>query len=422
MLRSMLRPTTRQLTRRAAMGYGAGALASGLAGARLPRAAAAQSTPIATPAADPAAIVAIAERAMAEMALRAVLLTVAVDGEELVTHALGESMTGVPATADMHLRNGAVAITYVSTLLLTLVDDGTLALDDTIDRWLPDLPDAGQVTLKMLATMTAGYPDFVPNPDFSAAVYRDPFHAWSADELIGFGLVQPRLFAPGENWDYSHTNYVILGRALEAATGEPLDTLLRERILEPIGLEDTASEQSAWMPEPVLHAFSSERRQFLGIPPAAPFLEESTFWNPSWTLPPGAVQYSTVGDMAASFAAIGRGDLLSDAAMRELLSHELLGFGAPLEGCRSCHTMDEVYLYGLGVVQSGGWMLQNPLFGGYASAAAYHPGARIAIAVATTFTEAGYDDTGGYRFGKSGQAIVTRIGELLLPDDPPLMH
>ena len=46
--------------------------------------------------------------------------------------------------------------------------------------------------------------------------------------------------------------------------------------------------------------------------------------------------------------------------------------------------MDEIYLYGLGVVQSGNWMVQNPLFGGYASAAAYHPGARIAIAVAMT--------------------------------------
>lgn len=413
------RHTTPYLTRRAAIGGGAALIAATYASRGT-----LAGQQVATPAvADPAAaIVDIAERAMTEMVLRAVLLTVTVDGEELVTHAIGDSLTGVPATADMHLRNGAVAITYVSTLLLTLVDDGTVTLDDTIDRWLPDLPDAGQVTLKMLANMTAGYPDFVPNPDFSAAVYRDPFHAWTADELIGFGLAQPRLFAPGENWDYSHTSYVILGRALEAATGEPLADLLRERVIEPIGLEETASEQSAWMPQPVLHAYSAERRQFLGIPPAAPFYEESTFWNPSWTLPPGAVQYSTVADMAASFAAIGRGDLLSESSMRELLSHELLGFGAPLEGCRSCHTMDEVYLYGLGVVQTGGWMIQNPLFGGYASAAAYHPGARIAIAVATTFTEAGYDDTGAYRFGKSGQAIVTRIGELLLPDDPPLMN
>jgi CubicO group peptidase (beta-lactamase class C family) len=355
------------------------------------------------------------------MDLRALLLRVTIDGEEVVTHALGESMTGVPATPDMHIRNGAVAITYVSVLLLTLVDDGTVTLDDTIDRWLPDLPDAGRVTLRMLADMTAGYPDFVPNPEFVDAFVRDPFRAWTPEELIDYGISQPRRFAPGENWDYAHTNYVILGLALEAITGQPLADLLRERVLDPLGLTGTGSEQTAWMPQPVLHGFSSERREFFGISAATPFYEESTFWNPSWTLPRGAVQYSTVTDMAASFAAIGRGDLLSEASYQELVTQRLLGFGAPLDGCPACHTMDRTYLYGLGIITSGSWLMQNPLFGGYASTAACHPGAGIAIAAATTFTEAGYDDTGSYRFGKSGTTIVHDVAALLLPDDPPLL-
>ena len=100
---------------------------------------------------------------------------------------------------------------------------------------------------------------------------------------------------------------------------------------------------------------------------------------------------------------------------------DLLGFGEPLEGCPSCHTLDEVYLYGLGVVRSGGWVLQNPLFGGYASTAAYHPEGKVAIAVATTFREESFTNDGSYRFGKSGQVIFTRIGELLMPGDPPLL-
>lgn len=274
----------------------------------------------------------------------------------------------------------------------------------------------------MLANMTAGYPDYVPNPTFQRAFYADPFKAWTPAELLAVGLSTPRLFAPGENWDYSHTNYVILGLAIETVTGEPLDTLLRELILEPLGLEQTAIVDTAWMPAPVLHAFSAERRAFLGIPDDTAFLEESTFWNPSWTLARGAVQYTTIADTATSFAAIGRGDLLSTDAMRELLTDDLLGFGAPLDGCRSCHTLDAAYLYGLGIVQSGGWVLQNPLFGGYASTAGYHPAGRFAIGVATTFTEAAFDDIGDYRFGKSGQAIFTEIGALLMPDDPPLLR
>ena len=49
-------------------------------------------------------------------------------------------MTGVPATTDMHFRNGAVAISYVSTLLLKLVEEGTVSLDDKLSTWLPDVP------------------------------------------------------------------------------------------------------------------------------------------------------------------------------------------------------------------------------------------------------------------------------------------
>ncbi len=411
-----------RLTRRAALiGAATGVGATGLAPGDAWRARA-QGIPVAaSPVADPeAAIIDIAERAMDDMHLRAMLLTVTIDGDELVTHALGESMTGVPATPDMHVRNGAVAITYMSTLLLQLVDDGTFALDDTIDRWLPGFPDADRVTLRMLANMTAGYPDFVPNPDFIAASYADPFRAWTADELIGYSLAQPRRFAPGENWDYSHAGYVILGRVLETITGQPLADLLRGRVLDPLGLTETASEQTAWMPEPALHAYSSERRGALGIPAGARFIEGSTSWNPSWSLPPGAVQYSTITEMASSLAAIGRGELLSEAAMQELLSRDLLGFGAPLEGCPTCHTMDEVYLYAFGVVLSGGWMLQNPLLNGYAGIAAYHPGARIAIAVVTTFAEEAFDDQGTYH--NAAQTVFTRIGRMLLPEDPPLLE
>lgn len=70
-------------------------------------------------------------------------------------------MTGVPATEDMHFRNGAVAISYMSTLLLQLVDQKVVRLDDKLFNWLPELLDAERVTLRMLANMTAGYPDYI---------------------------------------------------------------------------------------------------------------------------------------------------------------------------------------------------------------------------------------------------------------------
>jgi CubicO group peptidase (beta-lactamase class C family) len=285
--------------------------------------------------------------------------------------------------------------------------------------WLPELPDADRVTLRMLANMTAGYPDYVQNEQFDTDFYADPFRPWTQDELIAIGLSTPRLFDPGTNWDYAHTNYVILGRALERIGDSPLDVLLKERVLDPLGLTGTINGATGAIPDPVLHAFTSERRSFLGIDPATRFYEESTYWNPSWTLAEGAVQTTTIHDMTATAEAIGTGALLSPESHQAQISRELLGFGALLEGCPSCHTMADSYVYGLGVVMTGPWILQNPLFGGYGAIEAYLPSEKLAIAVATTFGEAGFDDEGKNLHERSSWEIFGAIGAYLAPDAAP---
>lgn len=149
---------------------------------------------------------------MAQAHLRSVIVRVTVDGNEVVTRAVGESMTGVPASTDMHFRNGAVAISYVSTLLLKLVDEKKVGLDDKLSKWLPNTPHAGEVTLRQLAQMTSGYPDYVLGNDaFSAALYADPFRQWTVDDILAQAISKPLFYPPGANWDYAHTNYVLLG-------------------------------------------------------------------------------------------------------------------------------------------------------------------------------------------------------------------
>ena len=100
---------------------------------------------------DAEKVAAAAKRAMEKYHLKAVLARVTKGTEVLATVAMGESMTGVPATADMHFRNGAVAISYLATVLLQLVDEGEVGLDDPIDEWLPELPASDRITLRMLA-------------------------------------------------------------------------------------------------------------------------------------------------------------------------------------------------------------------------------------------------------------------------------
>ena len=391
-------------------------------GSGMTRAMAAQeATPVPVlPEAQRAAIEKIGAEALTTYDLKALLIHVVADGEQLVSVAYGESMNGVPANPQMHLRNGAVSIAYMSTLLLQFVDDGLVTLDDPISTWLPDLPDADAVTLRMLTNMTSGYPDYVQNQTFQKTFYDDPFAIYDSQRLIDFGLSTPRVFPPGENWDYSHTNYVILGLALEQIGGAPLADLLQERISAPLGLSGTQSSQTAQIPEPVLHAYSSERRSFLGVPATARFYEETTFWNPSWTLAPGAVQTSTIADMAVSALAFAEGTLLSPESHAAQIAPDLLGFGAPLEGCPSCHTLNADYSYGLGIVLSGAWVLQNPLLAGYGSVAAGLPGRNLAIAVATTFTEACFDEQGDNRSSRASRNIFADIASVMAPDVVPV--
>jgi CubicO group peptidase (beta-lactamase class C family) len=103
----------------------------------------------------------IVERSIRDDGLRAALARVDLGGRTLVRVAAGESMAGVPANLRMHFRIGSIAIPYVIDLLLQLKDAGCLSLDDTVSKWLPDLPNADRVTLRMLANSTSGYADWV---------------------------------------------------------------------------------------------------------------------------------------------------------------------------------------------------------------------------------------------------------------------
>jgi CubicO group peptidase (beta-lactamase class C family) len=349
---------------------------------------------------------------------KAVIVRVTIDGQEVVTAVLGESMTGVPATPDMHFRNGAVAISYVATLMLQLVDEGRMTLDDPVSTYLPDLPHADEVTVGQLAQMTSGYQDYVlGNDEFAEIAYGDVFKAWSTEDQLALAVDKPLWFEPGTNWAYAHTNYVILGLVLEEVTGMPLEDALQERVLDPLGLTNTVASLTAEIPEPALHAYTSERRSFFDIPPGTSFYEDSTYWNPSWTISQGAIETSTIDDLLESAIAVGTGELLSDESYEAMTSTDLRGRTTAIDGCVNCRPLDEFATYGLGLWISGDWLLQNPLFYGYAAVNAYLPSEKVAIAAAVTYDEEAFTSEGGYSNG--GDELFRRIGAYLAPDDAP---
>jgi D-alanyl-D-alanine carboxypeptidase len=329
--------------------------------------------------------------AMKEHKLNAVLAGIAVGGEAIVLEAWGESMTGVPAEPDMHFRNGAVAIAYIGTVLLQLQDKKILSVDDKLAKWFPEYPKAGDITLAMLISGTSGYADYVTDDGFLKQFYADPFRHWTPDELIKIALARPMPCDPGTCWSYAHTNFVILGQVIEKATAKPLADLIRANILEPLSLKDTRSEVTAIIQEPVLHAFDAERGRY----------EESTYWNPSWTLAKGAIQTSNIADILTTARAVGTGTLLSPE------SHKLQL--AP--GTAKFHPWNEKMYYGYGVFVINDWVVQNPSFAGYAATMTYLPSQDLAIAISVTVKEDAPD-------GNLSTELTKSIAAYLVPDKP----
>jgi CubicO group peptidase (beta-lactamase class C family) len=375
-------------------------------------------TAAAPPGETAAAIADIVEDAMATEHLRSVIIKVT-RGDQVVTRqAFGTSMEGVPATTEMHFPNGNVAFAYLGTLLMQFVDEHEVGLDDTIDRWMPDLPEADEVTLRMLANHTSGYPDYETDPAFVAAYYADPFHIWTFEERLLHAFSRPLLFTPGTNWAYAHTNFMVLGEILAEIGGQPLATLLSERVLGPMGLTGTAESQTSAVPSPVLHSYSSERREALGIPEGTAFYEESTSWNRQWGTPMGANQTTTIDDMATSAVQVGIGSLLSESGHHAMTDPNLVGFGSADPSCApACRALTDELNFGLGVVRSGSWILQGPSLTGYSETMAYLPSEEIAIAVVVTFLPAAYDAQGDN--ASSASSIFRSVGALMAPDDPP---
>ena len=359
----------------------------------------------------------IVRSSMAVNHLKAVIVQVRTNGTEVYTDALGDSMTGVPATQDMHFRNGAMAFTYMATLLLELVDQKKVTLDSKLSAYFPGLPSANRITLRNLAQMTSGYADYVYQPETSLGVYRDPFRQWTPEELTQIGVSKPMEFVPGTNWGYSHTNYVILGRVLEKIAGMPLVDAIRQYVLAPMGLKQTGALTTPEIPQPVLHAFSSERREVLGIKPGAPFYEEATFWNPSWTTAEGAVETTDIADLAVSIEAVATGKLLSPASSTAQIVPSLIGFGHTQAGCSACGENTAAFNSGLGVILTGPWITQSLGFAGASGGAGYLPAQKLTIAVEATNGPGAYDDKGNVGLG--AVALFRAVAQALAPNTVP---
>lgn len=299
--------------------------------------------------------------------LGAVIVGVWKSGNPVVVGALGDSMTDVPATTDMHHRAGNISAALLTTALLQQVDAGKLSLTDKLSKWFPQLPAADQITVDMLARSTSGYNHYPELPAFEKAFYANPFKNWPIDDVIAYGVKGGPVFPPGTSWKFSDTNLLIIAKVLQAVTGKPADVLIQDGVLNPLGLKNTTPPITAALANPVLHSNTGERGVW----------EEATFWNPSWTSYAGG--YGTTQDDArAIIEAVGKGSLVSKSSHEAQLSAANVG--------NSQSTAPRYYAMGIGM--TNGWLFTNPNLQGYQGGLAYLPSEDLTIIVYTTLSQA----------------------------------
>ncbi len=149
--------------------------------------------------------------------------------------------------------------------------DGKVGLDDPVSRWIPGLSGGDSVTLRDLLQHTSGFPDHYPQT-YPAGPRTRPT---TPDEILAQWGRHPLLFAPGTRFRYSNLNYVIAGRIVEKAAGEPLFAFLERRIFTPLGMTATVDLDDIGPRTPNL-ATGYVR---LGLGPLRPAPEEGRGWS-----------------------------------------------------------------------------------------------------------------------------------------------
>jgi CubicO group peptidase (beta-lactamase class C family) len=336
-------------------------------------------------------IEAMVREAMPELGLRSTIMRVDTGEEPLVNAGFGNSMKGVPASPKMYFRIGSIAIPYLINLLLQLEDEGKLSLNDKLSKYRPNFPEANEVTLRMLADVTSGYPDWIQgNEPFQKQLLENPFRQWNSNELLHWAFTLPIPCKPGTCFHYAHTNFAILSQVIAQVTGESVSKLVRERVLGPLGLDHTQVSRYPAMPGEALHAYTGERGVY----------EDDTFWSPSWSIGDGTVMASTMADVVRGAREIGRGDLISAHANAERIAPTSVGIPPFTK---------KIY-YGLGITVANGWEFQNPFIDGYTGVSAYLKAQDISVGIVTTQLPQSSANGKG-----NATILMTRLAEYISP-------
>lgn len=231
------------------------------------------------------------------------------DGDVVATSS-GEGDPAEPLDPGAAFHIGSMTKLFTAALVMQLDEEGTLALDDTIDRWFPAAPGGSEITVRMLLQHESGLAEL----DFDLVGHVTP------EELIDQVFIQEPVFAPGTEYEYLNAGYIMLGRVAELAAATPYEELVRARFIEPLGLKSTYLDGEATGPQAVngfrLVCDAGEGADCLkqhGIVEPQP---PSPQWPGAWS---AGSMVSSAADQARWIRALVGGDVVDAKHLDEML-------------------------------------------------------------------------------------------------------
>jgi D-alanyl-D-alanine carboxypeptidase len=304
------------------------------------------------------------------------------------TRALGSTE---PITLADHVRIGSNTKTWTGTVILQLVQEGTLSLDDPVSKYRPEVPNGRNITITELLNMRSGLYNYSESLELNQTLDTNPTKVWTPDELLAIAYKNPPYFPPGQGYHYSNTNMVLLGLIIEKLTSNPVEQEFQMRIFKPLGLYNTQlpprTSNTLPTPYPNGYQFGSNvetmTSQVLSPDQQAAAKTgilkplDATHQNPSWGWTAGS-GISTAKDLARYAQALVGGGLLSEAMQKKRLA-----------SIRPINPDDPTGPgYGLALARFGSVYGHTGELPGYNSFMGYDPERKITIIVWTSLAAA----------------------------------
>lgn len=221
----------------------------------------------------------------------------------------------IPNTPQTSFQIGSVTKQFTATAILMLKEKGLLDIQDTIDKYIPDYPDGNKIKIYNLLNHTSGIPEHLKFVDREQ--WMEGKHTYTMKELIKLFKYKPFDFEPGTNFNYSNSNYILLGYIIEKVSGMSYEDYINNNIFKPLKMEQTG--MLSW--RDTAKEMASGYLKIESESATKSFIMEPTLESAAGEI------YSTVEDLLKWNNNLCSGKLIDESSLKEMFTPYMNNYG-----------------------------------------------------------------------------------------------